>query len=191
MFLNFLIGVDFLYSYNFYLGYQKQFAGFPFLGEVQYEYPLNKGDQIIVANEFFEAICSIAADVSIPNLRFRQTYKIAAIHHWVDSESKPDVYLVTDGDYSDRFIDGNVGISEIKKIMENYKLEQEEQLKIIKEFMNLEKATSTNEINSTYRKLMDKINQVQTDTDTFIALADYAKVAWGFAIKQIQNNFGL
>jgi len=40
-----------MYTYNIYLGYQRDIGGFPFLREIEYPYPLQKGDVIITRNQ--------------------------------------------------------------------------------------------------------------------------------------------
>lgn len=89
-----------MYRYNIYLGYERKTGGFPTLGEIEYNYPLNKGDSVILSKGLFDAISNIGDVESITPFKYRQTYIVAAVHHWIDNPTIiADIYLVMDEDF--------------------------------------------------------------------------------------------
>lgn len=160
-----------MYEYNFHLGYQKSFGGFPLLGTIKYPYPLKKGDVIIVANDLFEAIDRIAEAVSRDTLRYNQQYRIASIHHTVDFKSQvPDIYLVTEQDYNDKFSDNIRILSQVEKMLEESTLQGETQSQILKGLYDINHAKSKEEAVSTKREFTNSLNKIKEDSDTISAI---------------------
>jgi hypothetical protein len=95
-----------MYTYNIYLGYQREIGGYPFLGEIEYPSPLQKGDVIIVGNQLMNEIEKVASEVDRKELKYKQQYRIASIHHLIDFNNRiPDVYLVAEKDYLEKYKD--------------------------------------------------------------------------------------
>lgn len=89
-----------MYKYNIYLGYERDFGGFPLIGEINYAYPLSKGDTVILSKDLFEKISNIQNVESVERFKYRQTYVVASVHHWIDNPNKEaDIYIVMDQDY--------------------------------------------------------------------------------------------
>lgn len=77
-------------KYNFFYGdEQKKSGGFLLLGEVDYPYELQKGDVVIIGENFMNKI----RKENFSN-GDRQQYYVDSIHHWIDPVSTADVYLV-------------------------------------------------------------------------------------------------
>lgn len=165
-----------MYEYNIYLGYQRSWGGFPHLGTLKYPYHLQKGDVIIVANEIFEAIDQVAKDVLKDYLRYNQQYRIASIHHTIDFKSPiPDIYLVTEKDYLDKFNDSISIITQVEKMLEISSINRETQLQILKGLDDLTHVKSKEETDSKARKLLDVLNKTKEDTETVSAIIPYVK----------------
>ncbi len=89
-----------MYKYKIYLGYEKDLGGYPLLGEIDYNYPLSKGDTVVLSGELFDEISSLKDVNEIDSFKYRQTYIVASVNHWIDSPTKlADVYIMTDKDY--------------------------------------------------------------------------------------------
>lgn len=89
-----------MYKYNIYLGYQKEIGGFPLLGTIDYSYPLSKGDTVILSENMYDKVSNLQDVPSIVPFKYRQTYMVASVHHWIDNpDESADVYIVMDNDY--------------------------------------------------------------------------------------------
>lgn len=173
-----------MFKYNIYLGYQRSMGGFPILGTIEYPYHLQKGDVIIVANEIFNAIDSVAKDVSKESLRYNQQYRVASIHHTIDFKSQtPDIYLVTESDYKNKYSEQIDSVKEIETILEKSNVESRMQL--IKEVENVFKEGTKEKEESVYRKIMNNINQAIEDQESIMKVVPLFKGAWGGVKKLI------
>lgn len=62
---------------------------------------------VILSGDLFKKLESAISTTKKANLKYTQSSRVASILHFVDSENKsmPDIYLVNEADYLDKYKD--------------------------------------------------------------------------------------
>ncbi|WP_432702241.1 hypothetical protein [Lysinibacillus sphaericus] len=96
-----------MFKYELYIGYKRKTKGYPLLGEIEYPYSLSRGELVVLSGDLFDKLESVTSVTERPDLKATQAWRIAEIHHFVDSanHSVPSVYLVNESDYLNKYKD--------------------------------------------------------------------------------------
>lgn len=95
-----------MFEYELRLGYESSTRLHPFLGKVQYKYPLQKGDVIILVDDLFKELEKHAVELNNEALKYQQQFRVGSIHHtFGGGEHVPQVFLVTESKYLKQYAD--------------------------------------------------------------------------------------